>query len=185
MAEREELRKAAINILLHEGFSAVSMSRLASDVGMSLRTLHRYFPSKADILWGGTEQGLSRLRDRLANAARDVSPIAAAASAIGQVIGEVNGEDGVERARLRIIALNPDLQRMHAEVYLGWQDETEKFLSERLGDSIPGSGLRSVSVAIQAVVADALYQWAAKGDTGDPAVHAANAVLALNAVALR
>jgi AcrR family transcriptional regulator len=52
--EKEEARarivRAAADLFKHEGYRAISMRRLASDVGCAPMTLYAYFPAKADIL---------------------------------------------------------------------------------------------------------------------------------------
>src|SRR5699024_4927957 len=50
VADVESLRAAALPLIERHGYEQVSMSALAGELGVSVRTLHRYFPAKADIV---------------------------------------------------------------------------------------------------------------------------------------
>jgi AcrR family transcriptional regulator len=45
------IRDAAVSLIAQHGYEAVSMRRLASEVGVQAATLYRYFPSKEDLLY--------------------------------------------------------------------------------------------------------------------------------------
>jgi AcrR family transcriptional regulator len=47
---RTEISAIALRLFLEEGFEAVSMRRLAQELGLSPMALYRYFPTKLDIL---------------------------------------------------------------------------------------------------------------------------------------
>src|SRR5690606_3986015 len=73
-AEPEALRGQLLDLIALRGYENASMGSLAETVGMSVRTLHRYFPTKADIVWGGIEVSVDALTAEL-DAAAESSPI--------------------------------------------------------------------------------------------------------------
>jgi len=49
-AMREEVFKTSVEILAEEGLSALTLDRIAKDVGVSRPTLYNYFPDRAGVL---------------------------------------------------------------------------------------------------------------------------------------
>ena len=45
------IREAAVDLIARYGYEAVSMRRLASEVGVQAAALYRYFPTKEDLLF--------------------------------------------------------------------------------------------------------------------------------------
>ena len=49
-ADHGQLRIQMLQVILRDGYEHVTMAQLAAEAGISVRTLHRHFPSKADIV---------------------------------------------------------------------------------------------------------------------------------------
>src|SRR5690606_18312451 len=81
LADIEELRALALTEIERLGYGDVSMAALAEAVGVSVRTLHRYFPAKADIVWGGIESSIEALKEALDEVDEHFSTIDALCSA--------------------------------------------------------------------------------------------------------
>ncbi|AXG82020.1 acyl-CoA-like ligand-binding transcription factor [Streptomyces paludis] len=160
------LRERAIGILLRDGYPNVSMARLADEVGLSVRTLHRYFPTKADIVWGGTEAALDLLRRHLDETDADLPILEAIIVAVVGVFSEDTDEPSLSRARLRIIATTPDLRSTRPETYHGWRDETIAFIARRTGASVHDVSARAAGAAVQTAITESLTCWAAD-DSGE------------------
>ena len=62
---RAQIRAAALRLFQAEGYAAVSMRRLANEVGCTPMTLYSYFENKIDILHALWDEVLSDLFDRL------------------------------------------------------------------------------------------------------------------------
>ncbi|MEQ9180475.1 MAG: helix-turn-helix domain-containing protein, partial [Nitratireductor sp.] len=45
------IRGAAVNLIARHGYEAVSMRRLAAEVGVQAAALYRYFPTKEELLF--------------------------------------------------------------------------------------------------------------------------------------
>lgn len=117
IAEEDDLRTRAIAVLQREGYGNVTMSRIAAETGVSVRTLHRYFPAKADIVWGGIEGSLDALRRGLAQADDSLPPLEAITAVVAAVFDQDADEVAVGRARMRLIATEPDLEQTRPETY--------------------------------------------------------------------
>jgi len=66
----EEVARTAVRMFVDQGFDDVTMDDVAREVGVNRRTLFRYFPSKNELVWGGSAEALERVQREL----RDVSP---------------------------------------------------------------------------------------------------------------
>lgn len=58
---REEILQASARLFAAEGYHAVSMARIAAEVGISAVTILHYFPSKKDVLFAVAERRLAEL----------------------------------------------------------------------------------------------------------------------------
>lgn len=75
---RGQILDAAIPLFRREGYSAVTMSRIAADVGVAPSAIYRHYPGKADILAAACLQAASLLGQATEEAfARAVDPGAA------------------------------------------------------------------------------------------------------------
>ncbi|MFF2050242.1 TetR family transcriptional regulator [Leifsonia sp. NPDC058194] len=164
LVDEDDLRARAIDVLREHGYSAVTMSRIADEVGVSVRTLHRYFPAKADIVWGGIEGSIDALRASLRHADDRLAPFDAITAVVVQVFEQDADALAVGRARMRIIATEPNLESTRPETYRQWREETAAFFARRLGltpdDLIPQSAAAAVLAAIMAGIG----WWAVQDD---------------------
>ncbi|MER8003855.1 TetR family transcriptional regulator [Streptomyces sp. NPDC095613] len=183
LADVGVLRERAIGILLRDGYPNVSMARLAGEVGLSVRTLHRYFPTKADIVWGGTEGSLDTLRRHLDETDADLPILDAITVAVVGVFSQDADGPSLSRARLRIIATTPELQSTRPETYRGWRDETIAFIARRTGTSVHDVSARAAGAAVQTAIAESLACWAADDSGESLADSVTRALLGLGALA--
>lgn len=177
VADEDDLRTRAIDVLQRHGYRAVTMSRIAEETGVSVRTLHRYFPTKADIVWGGIEGSIDALRRGIAAADDRLPPMEAIAAVIVSVFREDADEFAVGRARLRLIASEPELESTRPETYRRWHEETVGFFARRLhlpaDDVVP----QAAGAALQSAIMAGLSWWAAQEDDGLPAAEAVGRAL--------
>ncbi|MGY1551975.1 acyl-CoA-like ligand-binding transcription factor [Microbacterium sp. A588] len=168
-AEPEVLRGQLLDLIALRGYENVSMGSLAETVGMSVRTLHRYFPTKADIVWGGIEVSVDALTAEL-DAAAESSPIVdAVAHAITNVFAR-NVEDlTTMRARLRLIALSPELRTNRSSTFEGWRHAVIHFVATRRGESAQALIPVTAGAAIHMAIIEALHWWGLQEDPSDPA----------------
>ncbi|WP_445442777.1 TetR family transcriptional regulator [Clavibacter sp. km1a] len=105
-----ELARVAIALFAERGYDAVSMADVAEAAGVGRRSLFRYFPSKADLVWGGAEAVVEVL-DRLLAEGTGGRPLGAAyADAFVRALQASGIDLGMTRVRLRIIDSHPELR---------------------------------------------------------------------------
>lgn len=179
-AEPETLRAQLLDLIAVVGYENASMGSLAASVGMSVRTLHRYFPAKADIVWGGIEVSVDALTAEL-NAAADTAPIIdAVVLAVTNVFAR-NAEDReIMRTRLRLIALSHELRTSRSSTFEGWRHAVIHFVATRRGE--PAQALIPVTAgaAIHTAIMEALNWWGLQEDSLDPADCIAQALQGLS-----
>ncbi|CDK01207.1 Transcriptional regulator [Microbacterium sp. C448] len=64
-SSREVLAEAACELFLEQGYGATSVSDITRRAGVSRSSFFNYFPSKADVLWGGFDERIAELGAQL------------------------------------------------------------------------------------------------------------------------
>jgi AcrR family transcriptional regulator len=107
---RDHLAMVALRLFESRGFDNVSAAEIAATAGVSRRSLFRYFPTKADLVWDRFDESLDILEVALVTGEENApaSPIDAAIEALGSVAEQTKVMTQT-RSRLRIIADNADL----------------------------------------------------------------------------
>jgi AcrR family transcriptional regulator len=81
-AERRErisrqYERVALELFAEQGYPEVTMDDIAEELGVSARTLFRYFPSKEEILLGIPRRSVQALLDELGRIDLDADPVRA------------------------------------------------------------------------------------------------------------
>lgn len=155
MTTHAAIEGAAFALFEEQGFDATTMEDVATAVGVSRRTMFRYYPSKNDILWGQFDQGLDRFAETLASYPESMS----ISEAITAAIVDFNSFDGAampqHRQRMRLLLQTPALLA-HSELrYAAWRGCIADFVAHRTGqgptDPAPAlAGRLALSVALTA-----------------------------------
>lgn len=183
LADITQLRAEAMQVVLRNGYAEVSMREIADEVGLSLRTLHRYFPGKADIVWGDVDSSFDALRIALGSAGSDVSIIEAVSAVVVEALGPLDEAPGLERDRIRVIATTPELRFVRSPSFMRWREELVAFVARRMGEDPAGLVAVSAGAALQAVIMQALEWWAVHPESTTPGDAVAQALHGLNIVA--
>ena len=130
---RRAVTHAALELFAERGFEETTVDDIADALGVSRRTLFRYFASKNDMVWGEFDWVLARLRGCLE--ATDVDePLH---DALRRAVVESNRyEDGQLpelRIRMRLITGVPALQAHSTLRYAEWRAVVADFVAGRLG----------------------------------------------------
>lgn len=168
LADPEVLRERALRVILDHGYDAVPMSRIAAEVGVSVRTLHRYFPAKADIVWGSVDDSFETIRRALATTGPDVPVADAVADAMGAAFTAGDAGLVLARERVRLIASTPELQAIRSETFDRWRAELTAFVARRLGEPVDGLVPVTTATALQSAMMAALAWWAQGHDDAEP-----------------
>ncbi len=159
------------------------MADIAGEVGVSVRTLHRYFPSKADIVWGGIESSFEALRAAFETADERLSVIEAVRSVVMSVFDQQVEDLALTRIRLRLIATVPELQASRSETFERWREQLVAYVARRLGEPEDAITPVAAGAAIQAAMLRALAWWAVREEDASPADVVAQALRGLEKVA--
>jgi len=115
------------------GFEETTVDDIADALGVSRRTLFRYFASKNDMVWGDFDWVLGRLRRCLDATASD-EPLHVALRRAAVESNRYEDEQLPElRIRMRLITGVPALQAHSALRYAEWRDVIAEWVGERLG----------------------------------------------------
>lgn len=182
-AEPEVLRAQLLGIIERDGYEQVSMGALAAAVGMSVRTLHRYFPAKADIVWGGIETSIVALTEGLRDAGDSRPIIETVSEVVVDVFGRNTEDLAMMRSRLRLISLSPELRANRSATFEGWRRAIIEFIATRRGEPADSLVAVSVGTAIHTAIMEALSWWAMRSDVAEPASCVAEALRGLSALA--
>ena len=127
------IEQAAFRLFAARGFEATTIDAIAAEVGVSRRTLFRYFPSKNDIPWGQFDRTVAGLRTILAALPSDL-PLA---DAVGQALVRFNefppDASPSHRDRMRLILETPALQAHSVLRYEQWRAVIAEYAAGRLG----------------------------------------------------
>ena len=130
---RREVTRAALELFAERGFEETTVDDIADALGVSRRTLFRYFASKNDMAWGDFDWVLERLRGCLDATGPD-EPLH---QALGRAVVESNRYEDDQlpelRIRMRLITGVPALQAHSALRYAEWRAVIAEFVARRLG----------------------------------------------------
>lgn len=129
-----DIERAAFELFARQGFGATTMEDIAHAVGVSRRTLFRYFESKNDIPWGQFDDTLAGFRHVLAETPADV-PLAEAVARAVVAFNDFPPEvEPSHRARMRLILTTPELQAHSVLRYADWRRVIAEFVAARTGE---------------------------------------------------
>jgi len=160
-----EIEVAALDLFSRYGFDATTVEEIAAAAGVSRRTFFRYFPSKADVLWGQFDAEVDTLRRLL----EETSPSLPLMTAIREAVVAANAyrpEDIPElRTRMSLVNEVPELFANAAVHYDAWEHAISEFVARRA--ACPPDSLYPLTIA-RATLATcrAAYDiWIARADT--------------------
>ena len=130
-AVRAEVTAQALALFSERGFDAVTADELAEAVGVSRRTLFRYFASKEDIVVAAFDnlgdEALAALRERPA----DEPPWTALRHALGAAVARLEERPATFFELHGVIAQTPALRRRLLEQRDGWRTAFAQELAAR------------------------------------------------------
>ena len=127
-----EIEQAAFRLFAERGFAATTLDAIADEVGVSRRTLFRYYASKNDIPWGQFYRTLEGFRQIFKDTPQGLTLY----EAIGRAIIEFNrfpeGASPPHVDRMRLILETPALQAHSVLRYADWRQVIEEYAASRL-----------------------------------------------------
>jgi mycofactocin system transcriptional regulator len=127
------LEEVGIRLFTDRGFDGTSIDDIAAAAGIGRRTFFRYFPSKADLVWGDFEAELERMRACLAR----LDPALPMMEAVRQAVIDFNvlqpDQVAQHRRRLALILGVPTLIAHSTLQFAHWRAVIAEFAAQRLG----------------------------------------------------
>jgi AcrR family transcriptional regulator len=158
----DELADLALNLWTQHGYDAVSMGQIAAAAGVNTRTLHRYFPSKSDIIWLTLGSSFDDLADDLAATSAEQSLLTRVRLAILATL-RANADTTDNRRRLRIVARTATLQSAASPPFVAWRGVIRDFASHHLDGPAADLSAEIIANAVQSVTMATLTWWAEHG----------------------
>jgi AcrR family transcriptional regulator len=163
---RQRLADVAIDLFAEHGFECVTVEQIAAAAGISVRSVHRYFPAKEDMVVGTFAANGTFVRDALEG--RPVGePVMESLHAAYATMLRRRPQTQRDKVAIRLLSCTPSLHARNAEKHLAWAELLEPIIAERVhGEDAP---LRS-RVLVQAslsVFSAALSAWADSRETRD------------------
>ena len=119
--EKERIMQAAGEKFFAQGFSKVTVDEIASEVGMSKKTIYKFFPSKEDIMRAVAHFMMKRVEREVGKIVSSEKPFEQKLTEFLSVIGSIVGRSG--RAQMLL-----DMKKHAPEL---WK-EIETFRREQL-----------------------------------------------------
>lgn len=183
---RARIQQAALELFTRTGFEQVTAEEIADAAGISRRTFFRWFPTKADTVWGDFGAHVARLERLLAATAEDQPVLASICAAYVEVNDYAAADLPILRQRMALILGEPALQA-HSQVrYADVDRVVAEHVARRTGQPPEALLPRLIATSTRAAATTAFEVWLADGTTtlAQP-LHAAFDQLALGFPDLR
>ena len=163
-----EIEQAAFRLFADRGFEATTLDDIAREVGVSRRTLFRYFDSKNDIPWGQFDRTLERFRALL-----DATPaeLPLSEAVFRGVVAFNEFPDDAQpphRDRMRLILETPTLQAHSVLRYGQWRAVISEYVARRTGTAENALLPQMVGQVSLALALTAYERWLAEPATTVP-----------------
>jgi AcrR family transcriptional regulator len=107
---RGRLALAAFELYSEQGFDQTTVAEIARRAGLTERTFFRHFADKREVLFAGSDLLRERLVHGVEEAPAGLAPIDLVGAALESAAEVFGQRDGATRARLAVVAANPELQ---------------------------------------------------------------------------
>lgn len=128
-----ELERVGIRLFTEHGYVQTSVDDIVNAVGISRRTFFRYFPSKADVVWGDFDAAVACMRAHLDALPDKLSLMEALRQAVVRFNTVPPSEAAHHRRRMTLILCVPELVAHSTLRYTQWRTVIEQYAARRLG----------------------------------------------------
>ncbi len=170
-AMQTDIAAAAMNLFLEHGFDNVTVSEIAGEVGVSARSLYRYFGTKEDMVLGHLADSGRTVKAALEARPADEAPWDALVAALHVL--EDDPAYSPERA-LKISTMfyeTPSLRARQFEKRLQWVELLLPNVEQRLGiepGPVPDPGAHAIVSSVLSCLDTATEIWVRRDGAGDP-----------------
>lgn len=178
---RARLVAAALDLFNERGFDQTTVAEIAERAGLTKSTFFRHFPDKRDVLAAGQDAIAALLREGIAAAPADATPLASVCSGLKSAAAAFTPFNKELAPRLRAaIAASAELQERNALKQIGLALAVSEALQAR-GVPEPAAALAAELGALAFKTAYA--RWAEPDESGDLGDMACQALRELHAAA--
>ncbi|WUH93612.1 TetR/AcrR family transcriptional regulator [Streptomyces sp. NBC_00433] len=131
---RAQIAERAIELFIAQGFEETTVEQIATEVGMSARSVFRYFDTKEDMVVGGMQESGARLADALAERPADEDAWQALRGALDVLLAAMEADREGMLARARMYASTPSLLAARKQKHSQWRELLMPGVLARLGD---------------------------------------------------
>jgi len=131
-AVRAEISNAAMALFMEHGFEETTVEQVAAAVGMSGRSVFRYFATKEDIVVGAIEQVGHDLAAALRSRPSGEPAWEALRRAFDEPLRALENDGGIALARSTLLATTPSLRAAQQQKHAQWNDLLAPALTGRL-----------------------------------------------------
>lgn len=160
-ATRAALVDAALVLFAEQGVDETSIEQITDRVDVSVRTFHRYFASKDDVLFADREARLTELADALRSRPTEEPLLASLREAAAQVVTSLTGDPEHEALRLATIESSDTLRAVSLRATEEWARVVTEYAAERLGQSASDPLPRMLGSIVVIAVRHARRDWQA------------------------
>ena len=128
-----DIEAAAFELFAEKGFERTTLDDIATALGVSRRTLFRYYASKNDIPWGQFDKTLDYFREIFANTPPEIPLAEAVQRAVLAFNDFPDDAQPSHRARMQLILETPALQAHSMLRYAEWRQVIADYVADRLG----------------------------------------------------
>lgn len=133
--KRAQILKSAAKVFAEEGFDRASMTKLATECGISKANIYHYYDSKDAILFDILDSYLSTLRDRIFGVDTEgLPPEDRLRRVIREVLRAYQGADHEHQVQISALSALPGDQQDQMRTY---QRDMVKFMSDCLRQTAP------------------------------------------------
>ncbi|WP_304557677.1 mycofactocin system transcriptional regulator [Blastococcus sp. TF02-8] len=160
-APRARVERAALELFTSRGFDAVTADEVADAAGISRRTFFRYYPTKADAVWGDFAAHVARLDALLRSAVPGAPVLGTVCTAYADVNDYGPADLPVLRQRMRLILTEPALQAHSQLRYAEIDRVVAEHVARSTGEDPSGLLPRLVAASTRAAATTAFAAWLA------------------------
>lgn len=167
---RAQIAQRAMELFLAQGFEETTVEQIAAQVGMSARSVFRYFATKEDMVVGSMQESGAVLAGALAGRPAGEGPWEALRGAMDVLLTAIAQDREGALARSRMYASTPSLRAARQQKHARWRELLEPHVLARLPeDPAADRELRAAAIttAVLGCFDIALTRWSDEGGTGD------------------
>ncbi|WP_333769636.1 TetR/AcrR family transcriptional regulator [Streptomyces sp. IBSBF 2435] len=166
---RAQIAERAIALFIAQGFEETTVEQIATEVGMSARSVFRYFDTKEDMVVGSMLESGVRLADALAARPATEDPWRALRGALDVLLDAIAADREGSLAMARMFASTPALRAARRQKHAQWRELLVPGVLARLdGGPEETRGLRAAAIttAVLGCVEVSVTRWSEAGGTG-------------------